>query len=88
MYRSVHLSGKDGLIALSAKVEKHAEELVLLKKAATASGRIQLLVCAASVIKAATGAPFKSSGSSRISSKMSTPEVAWFASKAELSLQN
>eukprot|EP00798_Chlamydomonas_sp_ICE-L_P006061 gene6061-biopygen1183 len=75
----------DAVAAISAKVEKQADELALLLKAATASGRIQLCACAATVIKAATGAVFETTSSSRISNKVSTPEVTWLATKASLS---
>eukprot|EP00798_Chlamydomonas_sp_ICE-L_P014883 gene14883-biopygen23924 len=75
----------DAVAAISAKVEKQADELELLLKAATASCRIQLCACAATVIKAATGAVFETTSSSRISNKVSTPEVTWLATKASLS---
>eukprot|EP00798_Chlamydomonas_sp_ICE-L_P026674 gene26674-biopygen3958 len=75
----------DAVAAISAKVEKQADELALLLKAATASGKIQLCACAATVIKAATGAVFETTSISRISNKVSTPEVTWLATKASLS---
>eukprot|EP00798_Chlamydomonas_sp_ICE-L_P008458 gene8458-biopygen3806 len=75
----------DAVAAISAKVKKQADELALLLKAATASGKIQLCACAATVIKAATGAVFETTSISRISNKGSTPEVTWLATKASLS---
>eukprot|EP00798_Chlamydomonas_sp_ICE-L_P000965 gene965-biopygen2302 len=75
----------DAVAAISAKVEKQANELALLLKAATASGKIQICACAATVIKAATGAVFETTSSSRISNNVSTPEVTWLATKASLS---
>eukprot|EP00798_Chlamydomonas_sp_ICE-L_P023386 gene23386-biopygen13643 len=74
----------DAVAAISAKVEKQADELALLLKAATASGKIQLCAFLATVIKAATGAVFETTSSSRISNKVSTPEVTWLATKASL----
>jgi len=75
----------DAVAAISAKVEKQADELALLLKAATESGRIQLCACAATVIKVATSAVFETTSSSRISNKVPTPEVTWLATKACLS---
>ena len=75
----------DAVAAISPKVEKQADEMALLLKAATASGRIQLCACAATIIKTATGAVFETTSSSRISNKVSTPEVTWLATKASLS---